>query len=135
MKHEVPYRCGHTGTRIIKGDESAQKKWLDTLAAQDCPMCWLKAQPVEFSGDRNNRVTVHRGYPIKEELKARGYRWQRPLWSIKFRSSEGVASELVWAANQGYRVQWPESLPPDLLSRGAEIASARPGWMIVGPSK
>lgn len=67
-------------------------------------MCWLKAQPVEFFEDRNNRVTVHRGYPIKEELKARGYRWQRPLWSIKSESPEGVASELAWATSQGHEV-------------------------------
>ena len=106
-KHLVTHKCGHSQNFTVF--EADKEVWLSDLAESDCSSCWLKKQPPSFSlrtsATLGPAIDVMMGYPIREELKARGYRFQRPRWMKWFHTEAEREEELLWARERGFEVQ------------------------------
>lgn len=124
MQCAVNYKCGHSGSVLLRGSEECRIRRVAYLELSNCTKCWLADQHPRFVQSKTG-VRVHTGFEIREELKARGYRFSRPSWGKKM-SPKCVPSELQWAASQGFDVEWPAEKPEP---------TSRPEWMIVVPQK
>jgi hypothetical protein len=103
----VTYACGHSETVALYAGNAAGQ-WLTQLESNDCSACWLKKQPPVFSlrmsAAKGPAIDVSRGYPIREELKQRGYYFKRPSWMKWFRNEAEREQELAWARSCGYQI-------------------------------
>ena len=106
-KHRVTHQCGHERTVSVFEGKSLEQ-WVSKLEATDCPSCWLKKQPVVFSSRISTRgpaIDVFGGFPIREELKARGYSFRRPCWTKWFETELERDQELDWVRESGYEIE------------------------------
>lgn len=99
----VKKRCGHSQKMPIWGSGEGRDKWLAKLEASDCKVCWLKSKATKFLV-LASRVEVSNGYPIRDLLKDRGYRFQARMWRKRFGSPKEAAAELDWIVASGYPV-------------------------------
>ena len=123
MLQVVLFACGHQRQVNVRWAETSGKKYVEKLQAGKCSQCWTDEKVTTFFTEKET-VLVAFGYPIRDLLRERGYRFRGKLW----RKKGGVESELAWATRQGFSVQWPDG------QREPELTK-RPDWMIVVPQK
>jgi hypothetical protein len=104
---KVTFRCGHTDEvrYLSTTGEQAQARRIARLEAGLCRACWLKEQLPLFWLRPDGGLVVSRGYSIRDELKARGYRWQRPTWRKRFGTEAERQLELAWVRESGFNVK------------------------------
>jgi hypothetical protein len=101
-KYEVTHKCGHS--RIVGRFEGEENQWIANLEATDCPKCWLAKQPSTFhlrTSPVGLAIDVSRGFPLRDNLRLRGYRFARPHWRIWFKRESDRAAEVRWLLSQG----------------------------------
>ena len=107
VKHRIRHKCGHERTHQVFEAPSLEP-WREQLEASDCTACWLKKQPPQFSRRTAQSgvlaVDVLLGYPIKEQLKDRGYWFQRPRWIKHCSDSAEQDQEIAWAQGSGFSI-------------------------------
>jgi len=103
-KHSVKHKCGHS-RMVPMFDGNSVDTWMANLEATDCPACWLAKQPPFFllrtAQSGQLAIDISRGYPLRENLRARGYRFQRPLWRIWFSREADRQGEVLWLRANG----------------------------------
>jgi len=123
MLQVVLFACGHERQINVRWSETSGAKYVEKLQNSKCQQCWTDEQVTTFLADKGS-VLVAFGYPIRDLLRERGYRFRGKFW----RKKGGAEAELSWAVSQGFHVQLPDTV--------AEPESPkRPEWMIVVPRK
>jgi len=101
-KYAVTHTCGHS--RTVAMFEGEKNQWIKDLESSDCPTCWLAKQPPTFhlrTSPVGLAIDVSRGFPLRDTLRLRGYRFARPHWRIWFRRESDRAAEVRWLRSQG----------------------------------
>ena len=103
-KVPVVHQCGHSRMVSLFEGKSVETRIAD-LQGTDCPTCWLAKQPPTFclrtAQSGRLAIDISRGYPIREHLRARGYRFQRPMWRIWFSREAERQEEILWLRANG----------------------------------
>lgn len=99
----VTYHCGHTGH--LSFFPSPQR--LETLQRGMCPACWLRTQPTVFTIYADS-ISVSRGYPLRDQLRAGGYYFHRPIWTKKFSSKGHRDEEIAWIVANGFDITYAD---------------------------
>ncbi len=91
------------------GSEEARTKRITYLEASECSICWREKQHPEFAlaiSRDGRRFYVKNGFTIREDLKARGYRFGTVAksWTKTLASAEELEAERLWVAGTGYEL-------------------------------
>lgn len=104
-KRKITHSCGHVGVLTVRGVQESRDKWIAECASSVCKACWLKAQPVVFTIS-GTTITVTRGYPIRDDLRAMGYWFQRPVWRKRLPAPDVLHQEIAWMEANEHTVQY-----------------------------
>jgi hypothetical protein len=107
----VTFQCGHIGFA------SGSPQRLARIQTGLCNACWLKQQPVVFVISADS-VYVTRGYPIRAELQARDYWFQRPNWKRRFATGAERAQEIAWIEASGFTLEYEKAKPENRRKKG-----------------
>jgi hypothetical protein len=153
----INHSCGHTSTVQLYGPGKERDRTVAYRASQDCPQCWGKAKRADDEakgplitsrvyGDGVKRtleiVFTRSTYPIKDMLKARGYRFgeytvSRGFLNLMARPDKGWAkailcsdvaatdAEIAWLVEHINADKWEAHVQDAISTMMASIAEGR----------
>ena len=91
----------------VMGSEEAKNRRIAALAETDCSLCWAASQQPDFflfTTKSESKMIARNCYPIREELKAREYRFGKATrtWSKKLTTGNEREDELAWIGARGF---------------------------------
>ena len=103
---KITFRCGHGDyvPYLETTAEALKQARIARLHEGLCKQCWLKEQPVLFRL-RPDGVVVIRGYPIRDDLRERGYYFMRPTWKKRFCNEAEREAEHRWIVDSVFEVE------------------------------
>ena len=153
----INHSCGHTSAVQLYGPEKERDRTVAYRASQDCPQCWSKTKraadeasgpliTARVYGDGPKRtleiVFTRSTFPIKDMLKARGYKFgeytvsrgfldlmARPDkgWAKAMRCSDTVTTgtELAWLAECITVDKWEAHIQDAISTMMASVSEGR----------
>jgi hypothetical protein len=153
----INHSCGHTSTVQLYGPGKERDRTVAYRASQDCPQCWSKAKKIadekagplitaRVYGDGPKRtleiVFTRCTFPIKDLLKARGYKFgeytvsrgfldlmARPDkgWAKAMRCSDTVTTdaEIAWLTERITVDKWEAHIQDAISTMMASVNEGR----------
>jgi len=153
----INHSCGHTSTVQLYGPGKERDRTVAYRASQECPQCWSKAKKIadekagplittRVYGDGPKRtleiIFTRSTFPIKDMLKARGYKFgeytvsrgflnlmARPDkgWAKAMRYSDAAAidAEIAWLAERITIDKWEAHIQDAISTMMASVAEGR----------
>jgi len=100
-KYEAKFSCGHTAEVTLFGPHAERERKLAWYAESGlCPECYKAKSPkgyveIEAHGDDDWELRGDRCFDMKDEFKARGFRWNAELRRWTWRGTRADAAKKV----------------------------------------